>query len=154
MASTQVHRCQHKIQITITKTNVLNSRTALPWKIYWQHGFYQRKYFMSWLQYWELWYYPFSVFQKWSPPFPCLSTTRAGGVLQQPVLFAQLPGVFTPCSGKKCRIMEAWRQRGSHHFAQSVCVCVCFRSPEFTSTWNWGKWGMERWRSTPRCMGV
>ena len=51
---------------------------------------------------------------------------RAGGVLQQPVLFAQLSGVFTPSSGKKCRIMEAWRPKEESSFRQKcVCVCVC-----------------------------
>lgn len=56
-----------------------------------------------------------------------------GGVLQQPVLFAQLPGVFIPSSGQKCCTMEAWRPKEESSF-DPKCVCVCFRSPEFTST--------------------
>ena len=97
--------------------------------------------------------------------FPLLRAgTGGGGCPSTTCPVCKLPGVFIPSSGQKCCIMEAGGQRRSHHLTKSVCVyvcvCVCFRSPEFTSTWNFpvsretGKWGMERWRSTPRCTGV
>ena len=155
MASTQVHRCQHKIQITITKTNVLNSRTALPWKIYWQHGFYQRKYFMSWWQYWELWYYPFSVFQKWSPPSPCLSTTKGGGCPSTTCLVCTAFRSIHTLQWEKVPHYGSLEAKGgviiSPKVCVCVCVCVCFRSPEFTSTWNWES---EGWKDEGAHLGV
>lgn len=135
-------------------------RTALPWKIYWKHGFYLRKYFMFWLELGTL-ILSILCIPKMISTFllPFYYREGGGGV-----------GVGWGCPSTTCPVCTAswsihtlqWAEvlhYGSHRPKEESSfdpkgVCVCVLGVQNLPARETGKVRMGRWRSTPRCTGL